>query len=183
MRLKEENILGELGSAIGKGLLAGLAGTAAMTLSQMIEMNITKREPSDAPSKAVSKVVDVKPVNEDEKEKVNNEIHWTYGTALGISRGLIGLTGLKGWKATALHFGLVWGASMVMLPKLKVAPPVTEEEPQAVAIDGFHHAVYALATGLAYDALDAGGRHERKLNKLLTQLKDRGVISNIKKRF
>ena len=183
MRIKEENALGELGSAIGKGLLAGLAGTAAMTISQMIEMNITKRKPSDAPSKAVSKVVDVKPVSEAQKEKVNNEIHWAYGTVLGVSRGLISLTGLKGWKASAVHFGLVWAGSMVMLPALKVAPPVTEEEPKSIAIDGLHHAVYALAAGFAYDALDAGGRHERKFNRLVGKLQDRGVLNKIKQRF
>lgn len=179
MTIKEENTLGELGSAIGKGILAGLAGTAAMTLSQMIEMQLTKREASDAPSKAVSKVAGVKPTSREEKEKVNNEIHWTYGTALGISRGLISLTGLKGFPATLLHFGLVWGSSLVMLPALKVAPPVTEEEPKSIAVDALHHAVYALAAGFAFDALDAGGSHERKYNKLVERLRAKGVLNNI----
>ncbi len=182
MRIKEDNTMGELGSAIGKGILAGLAGTAAMTLSQMIEMRITKRAPSDAPSKAVSKVVDVKPVSEAEKDKVNNEIHWTYGTTLGISRGLISLTGLKGFPASLLHFGVVWGASLVMLPALKVAPPVTEEEPKSIAVDALHHAVYALVTGYAYDALNAGGEHERKLNHLVEKLRAKGVLNSLKSR-
>ena len=183
MRIKEDNTLGELGSAIGKGILAGLAGTAAMTLSQMIEMKITKREPSDAPSKAVSQVVDVKPTTEAEKDKVNNEIHWTYGTALGISRGLISLTGLKGFPATLLHFGVVWGSSLVMLPALKVAPPITEEEPKSIAVDALHHAVYALVTGFAFDALDAGGVHERKLNNLVEKLRAKGVLNNLKSKL
>ena len=130
MKISENNALGELGSAIGKGLLAGLAATAAITISQMIEMKITKREPSDAPTKVVSQVADVKPTSEAEKTKVNNEIHWGYGTALGVSRGIISLTGLKGIPATLLHFGLVWTAAMVMLPKFNAAPPVTEESPR-----------------------------------------------------
>ena len=42
----------EVAGAIGKGLMAGAAGTLAITLSQMIEMKITKRKPSTAPADA-----------------------------------------------------------------------------------------------------------------------------------
>lgn len=179
-RIHQNNALGELGSAIGKGLLAGLAGTAAITLSQMIEMKITKRQPSEAPVKVASQVADIQPTTEEQKEKVSQEIHWGYGTAWGVSRGLISLTGLKGLPATLVHFGVVWGTALVMLPAFKAAPPVTEEEPKSVAIDALHHAVYAVATGLAFDALDAGGRHERKFNKLVKQLRLKGVLKKLK---
>ena len=40
-----------------------------------------------------------------------------------------------------------------MLPKLDVAPPVTMWGREEVAIDVGHHAVYAAATGLAYELL------------------------------
>jgi hypothetical protein len=179
MKLHENNTLGELGSAIGKGLLAGLAGTAAITLSQMIEMKITKREPSDAPLKVVEDTAGAKPASEADKQKLSQEIHWSYGTAWGIARGLIGLTGLKGIPATLLHFGAIWGTELVMLPKHDAAKPVTEQEPKDIAIDALHHAVYAITAGVVYDALDAGGRHERKLNKLLKRLKAKGVINKI----
>jgi len=166
MRTSENNALGELGSAIGKGLLAGLAATAAITLSQMIEMKITKREPSEAPVKVTREVTGIKPANAAQKEKVSHEIHWAYGTVWGIARGIIGLTGLKGLPATIVHFGAVWGTSMIMLPAFKAAPPVTEEDAKTIAIDGLHHAVYALAAGFAYDALDAGTRSEKRFDKL-----------------
>lgn len=180
MRLHENNALGELGSAIGKGLLAGLAATAAMTLSQMIEMKITKREPSEATLKVAGKTAGFKPASKEEKPKLSQEIHWTYGTVWGVSRGLISLTGLKGLPATLLHFGAVWGTAMVMLPKFNAAPPITQEDPKAIVIDGFHHAVYAVTAGLVFDALDTGGRHERKFDKLVRQLKLKGLISRIK---
>ncbi len=51
----ESTVPGRLGTAIGKGLIAELAGTLAMTLSQMIEMKTTKRKPSTAPADAVKK--------------------------------------------------------------------------------------------------------------------------------
>ncbi|RFZ84633.1 hypothetical protein DYU05_03190 [Mucilaginibacter terrenus] len=170
MKLHENNALGELGSAIGKGLLAGLAATAAMTLSQTIEMKFTKREPSDATVTVAEDVTGAKPATDEDKQKLSQEIHWSYGTAWGVARGIIGLTGLKGWPATLVHFGAVWGTALVMLPKHDAAKPITEQEPKAIAIDALHHAVYAVTAGLVYDALDAGSRRERKLHKMARNL-------------
>lgn len=44
--------------------------------------------------------------------------------------------------------------SQVMLPALEVAPPPWKSEPKEIAIDALHHAVYAVATGVAFAALD-----------------------------
>src|ERR1700761_7848376 len=109
MKVHTENAIGELGNVIGKGLLAGLAATAAITISQMIEMKITKREPSEAPVKVAEETIEAKPVNENEKEKLSQELHWAYGTSWGIARGIISLTGLKGWPATLAHYTAIWG--------------------------------------------------------------------------
>lgn len=176
MKIHENNVLGELGGAIGKGLLAGVAATAAITLSQLIEMKITKREPSEAPVKVASQTVGVKPATKQDKEKLSQEIHWAYGTAWGVTRGIIGLTGLKGLPAALLHFGAIWGTSMVMLPKYKAAPPVQEEDAKTIMIDGFHHAVYALTATVVYDALDAGSKNERRLDKLVHHLNLSGLL-------
>lgn len=146
--------LGKVALALGKGIIAGLAGTAAITLSQMIEMKITKRESSDAPADVASKVLDIEPVSEEKKDKVSQEIHWAYGTAWGVVRGALDLAGLKGLPATLTHFGTVWGTAMVMLPSMDEAPPVTEWGAGAIAKDGMHHLVYAIAAGLVYDAID-----------------------------
>ncbi|WP_342645077.1 hypothetical protein [Mucilaginibacter sp. CSA2-8R] len=177
MKIREENAFGELAGAIGKGLLAGLAGTAAITLSQMIEMKITKREASDAPVKVASEVTGAAPANDNQKEKLNNEIHYAYGTSWGVVRGLLGLAGLKGLPATLVHFGAIWATELIMLPKYDAAPPVNEQEPKSVAIDALHHAVYAIAAGLAYDALDAGSDNQRKLEALIERLHLKKLLS------
>lgn len=177
MKLREENALGELAGAIGKGLLAGLAGTAAITLSQMIEMKITKREPSEAPVKVASEVTGAAPADESQKEKLSNEIHYAYGTSWGVVRGLLGLVGLKGMPATLVHFGAIWATELIMLPKYDAAPPVDEQEPKSLAIDALHHAVYAVAAGLAYDALDAGSDNQRKLDGLIERLHLKKLLS------
>src|SRR5437016_3963819 len=108
-------ILGKIASEIGKGLMAGAAGKLAITLYQMIEMKITKREPSKAPAKAAEKVLDILP--EDEK-KFSQEVHWTYGTSWGVTRGILSLLGLKGLPATALHFGTIYSTALIMPPSL-----------------------------------------------------------------
>lgn len=170
MKNKSGIFLNELGTAIGIGVMAGIVGTAAITISQMIEMKIDKREPSSAPADAVSKVLDMQPTDEEKKAKVSEQIHWAYGTSWGIVRGLISLTGLKGWKATLAHFAAVWGTENVMLPSLDLAPPATEESAKTISIDGLHHAVYAVAAGLAFDAI-AKKTSETVLHKELSSAK------------
>ncbi|HVW60503.1 MAG TPA: hypothetical protein VHC48_10720 [Puia sp.] len=154
MNRKKNNPFEEVGMAIGVGLLAGLAGTAAITLSQMIEMKITGRKPGTTPEQAVEKTLDIGAVSEEKKEKVSQEVHWVYGTAWGVSRGLMRLAGLKGWVATLTHFSAVWGTSLVMLPALGLSRPVQEQEVKSTLIDALHHAVYATATGLVVDAIE-----------------------------
>lgn len=140
--------------SIGKGLFAGAAGTAAMTISSTIEMKIRGRKPSDAPAEAAAKVLGVSPVGEDEKKRFSNLVHWGYGTGWGAVRGVIGATGLRGLPAGALFFAAIWGNELVMLPTLGVAPPATEWGRDEVAIDALHHLVYAATTSLVYEALD-----------------------------
>jgi len=152
-RRKQTNPVERLATAIGAGLIAGLAGTAAMTVSQMIEMRITRREPSTTPVDAVERTIGVTAVDESERPMVAQEIHWTYGASWGIMRGLLGLGGLRNWPATLVHFSAVWGASLLMMPALELGPPVQQREPKPVLIEGWHHAVYAAVAGLVYDAI------------------------------
>ncbi len=143
-------LLGKFAGSIGKGLIAGAAGTAAMTISQMIEMKITKREASNEPAEAAEKVLDILPENE---KTFSNEVHWTYGISWGIPRGILGLFGLSGLPATAIHFATIYSTALIMPTQLKVAPPLNEWKPKKFAVDALHHAVYALVSGLVYDAM------------------------------
>ena len=146
--------LGDVASAVGKGLFAGAAGTAVMTVSSTLEMKLRNRAASSAPAKAAEKVLGVEPVDEAAQARFSNLVHWGYGTAWGGVRGLIAAAGLSGPAATAAHLAAVWGSEQVMLPALGVAPPFWEWGREEVAIDAFHHFVYAAATGIAYSLLD-----------------------------
>jgi hypothetical protein len=152
-KYKQQSGLANLGTAIGVGLIAGLAGTIAMTLCQMAEMKVTGRKPSNTPEKAARQVLDVKPVTESKSEEVSNEVHFTYGTSLGMIRGILGLAGLKGMFANSLHFLIVWGGKLFMLPSLRVAAPITHQNAKTITTDIVHHLVYVTTAGCVYDAI------------------------------
>jgi len=148
--------LGDTAAAVGKGLFAGAAGTAAMTVSSTLEAKLRDRGSSSAPADAAGKVLGVQPRDEAGEARFSNIVHWSYGTSWGAVRGLLHAAGVDGSAATALHFSAVWGGAQVMLPALDVAPPAWETPVQEVAIDALHHAVYAIATGVAFAALQRG---------------------------
>lgn len=145
---------GDVAAAVGKGLFAGLVGTAAMTLSSTAEAKLRGRGSSSAPADAAAKVLGVEPKGEQETARFATVVHWAYGTGLGAIRGLLGAFGMTGPAATGAHLAAVWGSELVMLPALGVAPPITKTPPAEIGIDAGHHLVYAVATSLAYNFLD-----------------------------
>jgi hypothetical protein len=147
--------VGTIASSIGKGLVAGLAGTAAMTISSSLEARIRQRAASSAPARATAKVLGIKEFEDDiAAARFNDLSHWGYGTMWGVVRGLLAATGLSPKAATAAHGAAVWGSAAVTLPALEVAPPFVFWGRKEVAIDLWHHAVYATATGIAYRLID-----------------------------
>ncbi len=147
--------VGDVAGAVGKGLFAGAAGTALMTVSSTLEMRLRGREASSTPARAAGKVLGVEPTGEKEKARFSNLVHWGYGTQWGAVRGLIGAAGLHGPAAAAAHFATVWGTELVMLPSLGVASPPWQWGAKELAIDAFHHAVYATGTSVAYAFLES----------------------------
>lgn len=145
---------GDVAGALGKGLVAGVVGTAAMTVSSTIEAKVRQREGSTAPADAAGKVLGIQPRNADGKARFSNAVHWGYGTSWGGVRGVLAGFGLRGPVGAAVHFGAVWGSELVMLPALEVVPPLNKWGTKELAIDAWHHLIYATATSLAYAALD-----------------------------
>ena len=146
--------IGDTAASVGKGLFAGAAGTVAMTVSSTLEAKLRERGSSSAPADAAGKVLGVQPRDEEGQARFSNIVHWAYGTSWGAVRGLLHAAGVDGGKATAVHFATVWGGAQAMLPALDVAPPPWKSPPKEIAIDAFHHAVYAVATGVAFAALE-----------------------------
>jgi hypothetical protein len=122
-----------------------------MTVSSTLEAKLRRRPPSSAPARATAKVLGIKEFEDDiAMARFSDLSHWGYGTGWGVARGLLGLTPLRSRTATALHGGAVWSSAQVTLPALEIAPPSIFWGAKEIAIDAFHHAVYAVATGAAY---------------------------------
>jgi hypothetical protein len=151
--------IGDIAANVGKGLFAGVAGTAVMPVSSTLEMKLSGRGASQTPAEAAEKVLKVEPEDEGAEAQFSNLVHWGYGTGWGAVRGLLASAGLSGPVATAAHLGLVWGAEQIVLPALDVSAPVFKYGSKATATDLLHHVVYATATGLAYSYLDRSQAH------------------------
>jgi len=142
--------------SIGHGLLAGLFGTAAMTVSSTLEAKARDRAGSTAPADAARTVLGIETFSGDAAEqRFSQLVHWGYGTGWGVARGLLRTLGLSPRAASVGHFALVYGSEQVLLPSLDVAPPATEWGATEVGIDAWHHLVYVVATAVAFEWLRA----------------------------
>ena len=151
-------MLSRIADGIGKGVLAGFAGTAAMTASSTIEAKLRGRPFSTAPAKAATRALGIETFDDGEAyARFSNLVHWGYGTGWGVARGIMRAFGLGPRLATGAHFASLWGSALYSLPKYEVAPPVIEWAAEDVAIDVFHHLVYVGTTALAFELLDRTG--------------------------
>ncbi|GAB2759956.1 hypothetical protein [Salinimicrobium soli] len=178
--------MARVGGAIGKGLIAGFAGTVAITLSQMIEMQITKRKASSSPVIVGGKVLGVEPKGkaEVERKKAKNEepgeakqnlqqnkelfgqwMHYGYGTGWGVFRGALDLAKVNGKAADLALFGGIWGTAQVMIPMTTGSKPIYKWPPTQIAVDVLHHAVYALVAGELYEAMRKAEKTRKKKKK------------------
>lgn len=131
--------------ALWRGLAAGVAGTAVMTAVQTIYYKATGSEGSETPAEVGERIVGGvlrREVPGERRPLLNQVMHWSYGSSWGIPLGLV--AGSRATPppvaATGALAGLsVWGASLVVLPALKLAPPVWRYPPKQLASDvGFH---------------------------------------------
>ncbi|WP_239647076.1 hypothetical protein [Nocardiopsis salina] len=147
------HLLSTASAAVGRGLLAGLAGTAAMTVSSTLEARLRGRGPSSAPADAAAVVLGVRPEGED-GGLFGTLVHWGYGTGWGAVRGLLGAAGLRGIPATGAHLAVVLGGEQVVLPATGISGPTWTWSSEEIALDLLHHSVYTVVTGVVYEALD-----------------------------
>ncbi|MBA3328773.1 MAG: hypothetical protein H0T43_10780 [Solirubrobacterales bacterium] len=136
-----------------KGALAGLIGTAAMTAAQTAEMRVTGRRASMVPGHVASKLLGLKPEDDDALARISIRMHWAHGMTQGTIRAAIGRAGLRGPAAAATHFALMWTSDAVLYKGLGISPWPWEWSLEELAPDVLHKGLYAVATGAAYDRL------------------------------
>lgn len=145
--------MGGLLEAVSIGLLAGVAGTVAQTVSEMIEARFTKRPDSLLPAQVGAALAGPPLRTGKDAVRLNWTVHWTHGITLGAVRGLLGVTALSSLAASIIHFPLVWGGDVMLYAALGLAPAPWNWGGKELATDLFHKGVLSVVTSLVFVAL------------------------------
>jgi hypothetical protein len=134
-----------------KGVVAGVAGTAVMTAFQkLVEMPITGRPDSYAPADFAEKVIRIHPVDPAARWRLNYITHFALGTMWGAAYGLAASAGLRGPRAVAAVFGVVYTGDVLLNTALGLYQPTTWTR-QDWTIDVLEKLIQTAATGAVYD--------------------------------
>lgn len=151
-----------------RGLVAGVAGTAAMTAAQLVAAKLRGQDggtpvpeswedapaPAQVAKKGAAALGEGDRIRTEHVPALTNAMHWAYGVGWGAVYGLAARrarpTPVAG--AAALGGG-IWAAQYAELVPLGISPPPWELPPQELALDLSFHAVYAGAVAAAYAAL------------------------------
>jgi hypothetical protein len=144
--------------AVIKGVVAGAIGTAVMTAYQLAAAKAMGSGSSNVPGEVGKRVLEgvfQREVSDEQVEKLTNPVHVIYGVSWGPLYGIVQSSLSRGSGRHGLAFGTaVWGASLVQLPAMKLAPPVWEMSPSSIALDLSYHLVYGLGVAAGYAAID-----------------------------
>jgi hypothetical protein len=141
------------GEVLALGLLAGVAGVAAMTLAEKIEQAVTKRPNSYVPAHTLERLLGLPEKPDSERLWLNWAMHWGQGIALGAVRAFMAEKGIRGPVGSFLFLNLRLLNDQTLENATGVgAPPWTWPVDEQV-IDLLHKAIYAYATGAVADRL------------------------------
>lgn len=88
--MDDQDSQGSLPTTLGRGVVAGLAGTAVMTAFQLlVEMPLTRRKESFAPAELAMTLLGVKPRSRKGRRQLNYATHFALGAGWGLARGAL----------------------------------------------------------------------------------------------
>jgi len=142
--------------AVVNGLLAGVAGVAAMTLAEKIEQLFTRRPDSYVPAHTLERLLQLPHKPDEERLLLNWTMHWGQGILMGAVRGMMAEAGFRG----AVGSFMFWNLRLLNDQTLENATgvgalPWTWPRDEQI-IDLTHKGIYAFVTGAVADALIAG---------------------------
>ncbi len=140
-----------LAGNIGRGVVAGVAGTVVMTAFQeLVEMPLTRRGDSYAPANLAEQVLPVDPSGPRERRRLNWATHIALGAMWGTAFAVAGRAGLHGQKAVNAVFATVYTGDVVLNTALGLYDPKSWSKRDLV-VDIVDKYVQAQATGAVFD--------------------------------
>lgn len=144
-------------SPLARGAVAGFAGAMAMSVSTNAEMRLRDRPPSDAPAKALSRLLGIDAGGPRRRMALAFGGHLATSVSLGAARGALAKAGVSSGPALGALLGLALLPEILVVPALGAAPPPWRWSGADAAIGVLHHGVYAVTTNEAYGLLDRRG--------------------------
>jgi hypothetical protein len=139
--------------AAARGLVAGLAGVAAMTAAEKLEQVFTRRPNSYVPAHTLERLTGLPHRPDNERLALNWTMHWGQGVLMGGLRGWMAARGFRGPVGSFMFLNLRLLNDQTLENATGVgAPPWTWPVDEQV-IDLTHKAVYAFVTGAIADRL------------------------------
>ena len=143
-----------LGRAALRGALAGLAGTAAMTLAEKVEQQVTGRPDSYVPGRTLIALTTGRRLPESARPPVVNHVmHWGTGATVGALRGVWSASGLRGWRASAWHTSVRLATDQTLENATGVGDPPWTWSRRDRVVDVAGKALYSFVTGAVSDLL------------------------------
>jgi hypothetical protein len=140
-------------TVLGRGVLAGLAGTVVMTAFQkLVEMPLTQREDSYAPANVAEKLLPVHPTTRQGRRRLNDATHFALGGMWGAAYGAAAANGMRGQKAVNTVFAVVYTGDVLLNTALGLYRP-SQWTAKDWAVDVVDKYVQAQATGVVFDRL------------------------------
>jgi hypothetical protein len=143
-----------LGRALLGGAAGGLAGAAARTLTAKAEQLVTRRPDSYVPAHTLAHLLGLPRPDADRLGR-NWAMHFATGASVGTLRGVMAAAGLRGPRAATLFTPVRLSVDQTLENLTGVGAPPWTWPRDEVVVDVLHKGVYALATGVAADALVA----------------------------
>lgn len=142
-----------LGRGLRTGVLAGVAGTAAMTVSEKLEQALTGRPSSYIPAHTVERFLGLTTKPDGERRTLNLATHWVLGVLPAALRGVMAEGGMRGPLASTMFWVTRLTTDETMENVAGVGKPPWSWRPALGSVDLLHKAVYAFATGMVADRL------------------------------
>ncbi len=158
---------GGLLSAAVKGAIAGLAGTAIVSVGLQFGPKLLERagalpegasraeQPTEKLAENIADGALNTELSDSTKTAAGQAIHWGYGTLWGAAYGVAQhQLQLPAPLAGALFGGVIGGVASTLVPALNLAPPPTEQPMAMNAFMGGINLVYGEAVAVVYDMLE-----------------------------
>jgi hypothetical protein len=146
-----------------RSVLAGFAGTAALTMAYAVERRVRRRhrgsldyDDSLVPGEIVASIMHLPHVTAKEEYDLGLALRWSYGSAFGLWHGLLRRRIAEPW-ASAIFGGTLMSATFSLFPLLGRTPPPWRWPPDVMATCVGTHVAYVAAVATVDDALRRQG--------------------------